>query len=329
MVIGEIKRDEEAQEPERTSGIMRVANVPPEKEKEILSDIKTELFDEQTVSRLEREKTPEEVEIINGILTDMADFIKKYRGTALKITPEHIHVVDRDKLSEGQMQGILGVFGGKYWPDNQLITVHPRSDEGYLKFAKVVTHELIHFYAFQSINFDQKGGQMLSRVEGFSTAVGENKDSESYLNGSEFYFNDIEEALTEELTKRFDKEYFGSIPALAEEIRKRNNLRSRIKDKVAAGEIMGCTEKMEKIGGESVTRWRAEDYSYQEQRKELWDLIKDVWHKNPKQFKSVEDIFSMFAEAHFTGRRLKVARLIEKTYGKGSFRKLGEKTKAE
>lgn len=55
-------------------------------------------------------------------------------------------------------------------------------------------------------------------------------------------------------------------------------------------------------------------------------LIDDLYNKNAGSFASREEVFNLFARAVMTGRLLSVARLLEKTYGKGSFRELGEKT---
>ena len=42
------------------------------------------------------------------------------------------------------------------------------------------------------------------------------------------------------------------------------------------------------------------------------------------EFDSTEDIFNLFAKATITGRLLPVARLINKSFGRGSFSEIGE-----
>ena len=56
-------------------------------------------------------------------------------------------------------------------------------------------------------------------------------------------------------------------------------------------------------------------------------MIDDLYLKNKGSFESKEDVFDLIAKAVLTGRLLSVARLMEKTHGKGSFRKLGAETK--
>ena len=57
---------------------MRLVGVSSEREKEILGYVKTEKFDKQELYKAEREKTPEELETINGILASLVILIEVY-----------------------------------------------------------------------------------------------------------------------------------------------------------------------------------------------------------------------------------------------------------
>ena len=62
-------------------------------------------------------------------------------------------------------------------------------------------------------------------------------------------------------------------------------------------------------------------------QRELDDFLKYldiVVERNNKDFSSKEEILDMFMKAQVTGNLLPVAKLIEKTFGKGAFRKLSE-----
>ena len=58
-------------------------------------------------------------------------------------------------------------------------------------------------------------------------------------------------------------------------------------------------------------------------------MMAEIRAKNPGEFESDEDVFRLFTQAYFTGNFLSVARLVEKTRGKGSFKRLGKNTKAD
>jgi hypothetical protein len=51
--------------------------------------------------------------------------------------------------------------------------------------------------------------------------------------------------------------------------------------------------------------------------------VKETYERNPGHFTSTEEVFKVFAEAVLSGRLLELARLIDQTFGKGAFRKLG------
>ena len=211
------------EKPERTSGIMKIRGASPENEKRILGDIKKDLFDEKFDGKFEREKTPEETEILRGILKNMSGFIKEYGGTPVPLREDHTHIIDREKLTDEQKKhSIPGRFRGKYWTEAQMATVHLNKGDNRLIYAQISAHELIHFNAFQSVDFNKKDNKIESSVDGFTMKTivdGEN----------EYYFDEVNEAVTAELTKRFCEQYFISIPALAEEIAKRDKFRSGIK----------------------------------------------------------------------------------------------------
>ncbi len=65
-------------------------------------------------------------------------------------------------------------------------------------------------------------------------------------------------------------------------------------------------------------------FSRKEEAELLNSIINDILIKNPGA--SREEIEEFFIRAQISGNLLPIARLIEKTYGKGSFRQLGEKT---
>lgn len=62
--------------------------------------------------------------------------------------------------------------------------------------------------------------------------------------------------------------------------------------------------------------------SYVDQRRQFNNFIDDIFSKNKDSFETTEDIFKLFAEYYFAGKVMPIARLVEKTYGKGSFRNI-------
>ncbi|MDB5244172.1 MAG: hypothetical protein JWN18_42 [Parcubacteria group bacterium] len=77
-----------------------------------------------------------------------------------------------------------------------------------------------------------------------------------------------------------------------------------------------------------ITRLRDEnialDTTRQRELGDLWKLIDNLLEKNKDKFSKREEIMDLFVRAQVTGNVLPAARLIENTYGKGSFRKVSK-----
>jgi hypothetical protein len=317
-------RDDEPQDPERTSGIMRMPSVPSEHEREALASVKKYLFDETRSVPGEREKTPAEAEIVNAIIDRLPEVISRYGGKPVNLRVDHLHVFDYDKLTDEEKRN-FGNAPGRFSSNNQVALVRVKSEKySIMKFAEVAVHELIHFNSFQSAGFieiDEKTRKLSERVVGFSMTV----EGDEQAKEPDYYFHEVNEAVTAELTKRFCEEYFGSIPALVEDVTKRDKFRAGIR-KGDPTEIMAFSNTQESDG-----KWHAiaEDYPYADERKNGWAMMTEIQEKNPDKFKDAEEVFRLFVNAYFTGNFLTVARLVEKTYGKGFFRRLGKNTKAK
>ena len=331
MPEGELKPEEEQEpeKPERTSGLMRVAGASLEEEQTVLKDIEKEVFNNQEILELEREKTPEELEIIGGILAHLPEFVKKYGGKPAPLRPEHIHTIDYNQLSAERKEKLEGVRGKFHSPTQSATVFVDKEEENTLSFAFLTTHELLHFSAFQSVDIhtNSEKNVISDRVGGFIRIK----------NGKEAYFADIDEAVTEELLIRLDDSYFKSLGPLSGELAQREESRSRLAKKhpeidpdEVKRKIANHTTVQLKNGPKAgMWRSRIEGYKYSEEREKLKKIINDIQEKNPQRFKSSEAVFDVFARAYFTGETLEIGRLIEGTYGKGSFRRLGEETKAK
>lgn len=66
-----------------------------------------------------------------------------------------------------------------------------------------------------------------------------------------------------------------------------------------------------------------ETVSYLRQRDVLNYVCAEIQKQFPDEYHSADDVYKTFLNAHFTGQLLPLARLVEKTFGEGSFRLLG------
>ncbi len=299
----------------RENGVSRIIGFSEENIKEIEERFK-DVFEnpiEDDILKAKREKTEGEKNMISEILEKMPDFITKYGGIALRVPLKNIYIIDGNRLSDEGKKEVEKTenAGGAYCISMQNLYIMDSGNT--LKNAHRIVHELIHFNSFQSIELrDSKEKTYGIRRVGFEIHSKRNKT---------IYFNGINEAITEELHKRFDNEFFDNISLIAEDVKHRNDIRKHAKGK---GEDISLIVTKQLDSGE----WHStvENYVYAKERKELKKVIQKIYDENKNQFNSPEDVFNIFAKAAMNGKLLKAAKLIKRTYGKGSFKKLGETT---
>ena len=297
--------------PERKSGIIRIVGLEKGKEDEAL-EAAGELFAEkQEFLKKEREKTPEEKAVIAFLNDHLPKFLEHYGAQPLKISEDKIHIV-----SEKFFQSKKDV-DARYSIDDQAVFMKDDPNRSPLWFANRLAHEIIHFHAFQSLVASPEGSALsLQGLRRFGFRVVKR-------GGEIVYFRHVDEALTEELAKRFGKKFFAKLPALREDLEQLKRLIAiKLKeDPIMAGQDFAYSELVEEKG---YLQAALVPYAYPAEREELKELIADLYGENKNKFKSAEEVFELFARTAMTGRLLPAARLIEDTFGKGAFRDLGK-----
>ena len=316
----------------RESGVTKIFG--SESLKEEFSDYFENVYrNNEFYSDVEKEKTENELALIRQINEKMKGFVERYGGKFLEIKPKNIHVWDSKKFTAKHWKLIhekldvkkdKAVFASMR---ESIATLLIRGEDDFA-FAKTVTHEILHFNSFQSVdiksNEDQETKEISERRTGLAV-VGKHRDPEhedsDYVDA---YFLDINEAVTEKLTKKFAREYFGEFKELEKPISMRKMYTEKVDENTTDFEdVLVSTIQKKNSLWKTTAEMRA---VYEKERSYLDDLIRQIQTKNPERFKSEDEVFSLFARAYFSGNVLELARVIEGTFGKGYFRKIGEET---
>ncbi len=322
----------------KESGISRVVGFDPEVEKELLSYFKDK-FDLDSRDLLGKEHTPELDEVIETLNGYLDEFLKEYGIDAIYIPSKNIHILDWSKLSPEQLEKVRERWKSTrafYLPALQQIMMLTEYKDGErVRFLRSVVHEMCHMNSFGSYQKSHNGP--IEKSVNIKIPSGEEAHSIierrigfciTSMQG-DIYFKDVDESIIEELVIRFDSRYFSQIPQLAIEVEERRKARDELAHKEgdnSAKEIAYLQQGKNENGKEIQY---LVSYTYPDERRIFNDLVDDIFEKNKSTFTSREEVFKVFATAIMTGRLLPVARLIEGTYGKGSFRELGEKTAAK
>lgn len=275
-----------------------------------------QILEDQEPLAFEREKTPEEIEIISEIFDRIPDFVKEYGSNQERYTAlEQIHILDGDNpQAEATGPFLERDIAGIYLPASGRIEILSQGSNR-VGAAHVLVHELMHAQSFFSITLKKDGGgtdqNPLASLRRFGVSINEKGKNEKPL------FNFTNEALTEELTKRFCERYFPEIELLKKEF-----AASKKHDEKKDGPPSTPTAS---VLGELMRHQPA--YSYLNERAGLVSLVELLYERNRDKYATYEDVFKLFSTAMFRGNLLPVAKLIEETLGKGSFREIGRASK--
>lgn len=277
-------------------------------------------FEDQDSQDWEREKTPEEREIIDDVLKRIPEFVKQFGGKRLPITQDHIHIIDEQRVPVEQKPEFATKAGGFDFV-NQAIEIYPLDAYGAynkLHFAQSLVHELMHFCSFHSIQMHPENDIVIERRSGFSARL---KDS------TEFYFSEIDEALVDRAMILFGEKYFSEIPQLAQDLEYREFIKDLIV-KDGSPDSAKMVSYINKIDGKNF----AVAYGYYKEMGSIDKLFENLYQSNQKTVSSKKEVEDLFLNGLFTGKMLEIARMAKRFGGKKSpklFRQIGEVTKKD
>ena len=154
-----------------------------------------------------------------------------------------------------------------------------------IDFALRVFHELFHAKSYIVLQETKYKKEGERKIEEYRSGF-----SVTTRDGKTTYFKDLGEAIVALMTRRF------------------------LDEKIYHSDIF-----LKELGNQKHPPY----ISRQEEVQKLEHLINQLWEQNKERFQTKEEIKNLFIDAQVNGRLLNVGRLVEKTFGKGSFRKLG------
>ncbi|MEI6835535.1 MAG: hypothetical protein WCK59_01765 [Candidatus Falkowbacteria bacterium] len=316
-------------------------------DKEIASGELQTAFEEQDTRLAEYEikKSPEDLEIIKKTESLVDKFVLKYGGDPKPLPADNIYILKPDsvlEISHGKISG--GIF------KPLVLKIGVEQQKSKLLFVSILAHELFHLKSYKSARFGQSNEDIRLYRSGLSMIDLKNQSEEG---GEEKrYFDDLEEAIVAECTKKIvdeiskDEEFREEMKAVVK-LRDWHSAYYGISSEEAIGsgsEIKYIVNPQDKVADvlafsdneESRQAYAAGmiDYAYEEgdaeiverqrEREKLYKLLDNLITGSGGKLKNREEVFDEFARANFSGNYLPLARMVEDILGKGSFRKLAE-----
>ncbi len=268
--------------------------------------------------KIQREKTDEEVKLINYINTITNELRNKYDKEDRDILPEQIFMVKERDWPEEDIDADAITF-----PYSGFISI---KDTKYIipNFAKLL-HEIMHYksyLAFQVIKGEGDEDKFLAVYRGGLIVRSRS--------GRERYFSYLEEGITQDLTKNALDEALANNEILKKEyLEFQNDIESRTNkargNYNASMDAFGSPTPLDENTfyiNKDGSYW--DTFSYGESMRLIDVLCNKLYAKNQDKFQSESEIKEIFRRSHFNGDLLELGRLIDKTFGKGTFRKIGE-----
>jgi len=236
----------------------------------------------------EIEKTERDIFLIDFTQKAVDDYLKKYSRKKNVIIP----IENVHILEKGGVSKFTGgkINTGACSPKYGDIVVDRTEID--IDFSLVVFHELMHLKSYNSLQVTNGKTKEERTIQSFRGGF-----SVTTRDGKKTFFKDVNEAIVGFLTKKFFEEYIEKSDIFKDEL---------------------TSQKEKKISF---------NLSRQKEMRDGMKYMSDIYELNKNKY-SQEEIMDIFIDAGINGNLLKVARLIEETFGKGSFRILGEATAA-
>ena len=307
---------------ENFSSFERIIGSIPEEEKDKLVQQRGKVFNDPNVGmELEpdlknkvRQKTAEELAIIDLVNEATNDLLKKYDLPELNVPEQRIIIADKAKTL--------------YLSVSKLIIVSDQNVK--IILAKKIAHEMIHLKSKNIFRYGSDKGGMLDE-----NSVGIEAQSES---GKKLFTN-LNEAITEELAKQvclqlLENDFFSNEKEQTEKLRMNrsdaimedgNPLFNKDTYYAEAEKVNGSLEGAINELKRGKLEINTESFTYPEERKVLEILINKIYeHRNnlsssdKKEFnlRTRTEVFNFFAKSMLTGDLRAVIKLIDHTFKK-------------
>ena len=307
-------------EEENKHSIKKVVGVSKDIETAALSNFEDK-FENQPTYSYEKEKTPEDIEIISLVNQATNDIMQKYGWKSVDIPSDNIHIIDYKKWKDE--------YGdARYLNFDQAIIMQEQPYK--VLFAKKLFHEMIHFKSYNAV---QAVNEKTPYPEDYRKGlVIHSRD------GKKDYLNNLNEAIIEEITKMNINKLLET-PVFNDEMNGYNKIKTAninmasysglalFDDETYFAEIINNRPKWLKSilpQLKQKEQIHAIQFTYKEERSILHTLISKLEQKQSDNHINTDEIFEIFAKATTTGNILPMARIIDSTFGHGALRHIGE-----
>lgn len=245
------------------------------------------------------------------------------------VPPQNIHIVPNGVFKEtGEHETTAAITDH----DHQAIVMNrEKFANSKLYLASCILHEIVHLkgYRVWQVKENEKEAEdpeVSSYRSGLTMTSTFKKDERNKTGTGYRALNGLNEAAVSEIEKNnfrslavgnseLEKElrYLDSDEAVRHKKKIIENGAHEINIKIEADEFMWVSDD-----GKYYTT-----FPYRDQRRVLHALALAIYEDNTNKFDSAEEALGKFIKGHFNGNILELAKLVDKSFGEGSFKEVG------
>lgn len=304
-----------------------VGDVSQEKKDETKEEIELLLFDHQKsletmfpraaeqLKKFENKKSDKELALIDFANRETNELMQEFGLKPYDIPADNYHMIQSELYKKEINRGKAITY-----VDSQSVVVDVEYFKGnLLRLGAMFLHETLHLKAHTSMEVEEIGGKIKTTPyrEGVR-AISSQKHNDP--DKSHLHFKGLEEAIVSAQEKKLFPKLL-ELPLLAKEKKwLMSDEAKRLKNTVVKNrefpedEIIWVGKKEEDF---------YESFSFLAQRRVLDYVCVEIQKQFPDLYENTDDVFKEFLNANFTGRLLPIARLVDGTFGEGSFRIIG------
>jgi len=305
-----------------------IGNAPETEKVKVQDELMNKLFshydsltdkDREMVSLHEYAKTDTEIELINFANDVTGQLMSDLGIVPYDIPQDNYHLLPKEFYSK--LDGNYGAqtYGAAFPTQQGILMNVDKLRPKPVSFGAVALHETMHLKGSLTMEVNAVGKKIVTTPYRMGLSV-KSLQSKKFHRGHHKHFEGLHEAIVSQVEKRYMKQLL-DLPSLAEE-------KEWLTSPEGKTMIQNIAEKQEIseddiIWADSHNKNDWEMVSYLPQRKVLDYVCEEIKKVYPDMYDTKEDVFKEFLKGHFTGQLLTLARLVENTFGKTSFRVLG------
>ena len=269
------------------------------------------LREQEYLKKYEYSKSEKEIAVIDFVNKETNKLMQDAGVDSYDIPMENYHIIPPNLYSK-----LCGLAAAAYPTRQGILFDAQKFRNNPVRFGATAFHETLHLKAHFAIRVEEKGDKIKRSMHQLGVSLWASQRQRRCEKKIE-HFGNLHEAIVTEASKKFLPKLLKHPKFLKEREWLMSDEAKEMKKKLA---------KKKKIPEDDII-WVDKNgyriFPYSSRRKILNYVCAEIQKQFPDQYQSGDDVFKVFLKAHFTGKLLPIARLVEKTFGKGSFRSFG------